>query len=671
MSRRLTWLATLAAFATIASVPGAAFAQGREVTGRVIRTAGESPIADATLSEVGGPGVARTGADGTFRITVVAGEVRLLVRAIGYQRKEVVVNAGVANVTVRLEEDPFKLEEVVVTGQTTTLERRNATTATVKIAADELTNAPASSLEQALQGKVLGATISMNSGAPGGGAAIQIRGVTSILGQGQPLFVVDGVLISNDAFSNGANSVTGAAGRTTAGGIGGNQDALVNRVADINPSEIESIEVLKSAAATAIYGSRATNGVVVIRTKRGAPGEPRFNVTGRIGTSKATRLLGTRQFETVQEVLDIPYGNGGTGESVMNALYPDGKIPFTRDYQKEFYDNSTPSYEIGGNFSGGSQGTQYFVNLTQRSENGTAPGTDAQLQSLRTNYDQSFAGGKFKVNVGLNVTRNTLQRGLSNNDNTCTSPIYCFAYSPGVVNLDSIAPSGLYMRNPFNGGGANVSNPFETFEYLRLVDQTFRQIGNASGTWSALSAAQNQVSVTVTGGFDRAQTSGDVFSPSFLQYENPAATDGFSGRSVRTEGNIFNYNVSLVANWGWQPTNGLSLTTTGGASFESQDLRVVRTRARGMLPGVETTGSGTQLDFSDVVNNFVDQAYFINEQILALNDKLAVTGGLRADRSSANGDRSSYYIFPRASASYRIPDLLGNTINELKLRGGW
>src|SRR3989454_8013481 len=235
-----------AALLALGLAPARASAQGREVTGRVTRTLGQVPVGLATITEVGGQGVAQSGADGTFRITVAPGDVRLLIRAIGYQRKDVTVKAGESNVVVALDEDPFKLEAVVVTGQATTLERRNATTATVKVTGDELVNAPAQALEQALQGKVLGATISMNSGAAGGGGSVQIRGVTSILGQGQPLFVVDGVIISNDAFSNGANSVTGAGARTTATGIGGSQDALVNRLADLNPAEIESVEVLKS-----------------------------------------------------------------------------------------------------------------------------------------------------------------------------------------------------------------------------------------------------------------------------------------------------------------------------------------------------------------------------------------------------------------------------------------
>src|SRR5437899_6313168 len=258
----------------------------------------------------------------------------------------------------------------------------------------------------------------MNSGAPGGGAQVQIRGITSILGNGQPLFVMDGVIISNDAISDGANSITGAGSRTAATGIGGTQDALVNRLADLNPEEIESIEFLKSGAAHAMYGSRSTNGVVVIRTKRGAPSAtPQFNLTSRVGRSVSYRLLGTRQFTTANEVRTLPYGNGATSPdtALLTLLYPSGQIPLTHDYQKELYNNGEPNYEVNGSFSGGTGATQYYVNLTARNEAGTAPNTGARLYSFRTNVDQSFVNGKVKVNMGLNVTRNSLNRGLSNN----------------------------------------------------------------------------------------------------------------------------------------------------------------------------------------------------------------------------------------------------------------
>src|SRR5215468_8565312 len=126
---------------------------------------------------------------------------------------------------------------------------------------------------------------------------IQIRGATSILGQGDPLYVVDGVIVSNQSIGGGLSSISRSTGTTTS-----SQDQTVNRLADISPNDIESIEVLKSAAATAIYGSRATNGVVVITTKRGKAGAARYNVTERMGSQQATRLLGSRHFASYNAV---------------------------------------------------------------------------------------------------------------------------------------------------------------------------------------------------------------------------------------------------------------------------------------------------------------------------------------------------------------------------------
>src|SRR5437667_5364639 len=392
MRRTLAFVPALLALCLIPrAVPAQATA--RQVTGKVTRALGETPVLGATIVEMGGKGVAQSGADGNFTINVGTGDVRLLVRAIGYQRKEVAVPASQNSVTIALDEDPFKLEAVVVTGQATTIERRNATTAPVQVSSDELNRAPAEALEQALQGKVPGAIISMNSGAPGGGGQVQIRGITSILGAGQPLFVVDRVIISNDAVSDGANSVTGDGARTTAAGIGSNQDAPVNRPADLNMQEIASVEVLKSAAATAMYGSRATNGVVLINTKRGAGtgGAPQFNLNTRVGRSVAYRLLGTRQFTSSRQVWSLPYGNRNSAEdtAVMKALYPGGTIPFTHDYQSELYNSGKPSYEFTGSFNGGSAATQYFVNLTGKNEESTALNTGPPLYALRTNIDHS------------------------------------------------------------------------------------------------------------------------------------------------------------------------------------------------------------------------------------------------------------------------------------------
>ena len=164
---------------------------------------------------------------------------------------------------------------------------------------EDLTYHPTPSLEHQLQGKVAGAEISTNSGAPGGGVQIRLRGITSINATAEPLYIVDGVVLSDIAIASNANGITGAASGSNPAL---NQDGLVNRIADLNPAEIESVEILKGASAAAIYGGRASNGVVIIHTKRGVPGTTRVELTQRFGYSSLLRKIGSRRFATASEV---------------------------------------------------------------------------------------------------------------------------------------------------------------------------------------------------------------------------------------------------------------------------------------------------------------------------------------------------------------------------------
>jgi len=305
----------------------------RQVTGRVTDKASGNPIGGSIVSVVGTLSSSTTPDDGRFTVTVPAGAASLSVRRIGYKRLVVPVPEGTSNVTVALEKDVLRLEEVVVTGTATTMERAHAATATQIISAEEMIRVPASDITNALQGKVVGARINMNSGAPGGGGQIQIRGVTSLNGNGEPLYVVDGVIISNASIASGANSITRASGSAPSS----SQDNMVNRLADVNPNDIASLEILKSAAASSMYGSRASNGVVLITTKRGQSGAPRFTLTQRAGSNSPLKLLGSRRFTTVQQLLDR-----GDGVAFVNAAgFTDGNIPYY-DYQKDLFGHGSP-----------------------------------------------------------------------------------------------------------------------------------------------------------------------------------------------------------------------------------------------------------------------------------------------------------------------------------------
>jgi TonB-dependent SusC/RagA subfamily outer membrane receptor len=217
-----------------------------------------------------------TGDDGRFVIAAPAGSVRLLVRAFGFSRNEVVVAPGETNVDIELREDVFRLDELVVTGQATSIERRSAPTAVAYVSGEDVARVSAPTLMNALNGRISGVNLQTNSGAPGGGIQMQIRGNATILGAFDPLFVVDGVMYSNASIPSGRGYVNNAASVTL-------EADPVNRIADLNPADIASIEILKGAAASSIYGSKASNGVVVITTARGKAGLPRIKSDGAFG----------------------------------------------------------------------------------------------------------------------------------------------------------------------------------------------------------------------------------------------------------------------------------------------------------------------------------------------------------------------------------------------------
>ena len=263
----------------------------RTVTGRVLEASTNQPVAGAQVSVLGTLAGALADDAGKFSVRVASGPITLSVRRIGYKRKDVPLPANQDTITVMLIRDVLNLEQVIITGQATGVERRNLASAVSVVNGTDLNRVQSQTVESALQGKVAGANISANSGAPGGGLQIQLRGTTSIIGNSEPLYVIDGIPASNAAVPGGTNAISGAST-----GISSDEDNAANRLADLNPNDIENIEVLKSAAATAIYGSRATHGVVVVTTKRGKAGQTRYNVTQRMGSQSATRLLSSRHF---------------------------------------------------------------------------------------------------------------------------------------------------------------------------------------------------------------------------------------------------------------------------------------------------------------------------------------------------------------------------------------
>jgi TonB-dependent starch-binding outer membrane protein SusC len=639
----------------------------RRVSGKVTEDGSGTPLSNVSVQLVGTTTGAYTNDAGTYSLLVPNGAVSLRIRRIGYTLKTVLVPAGGSTVDVVLKKDVLQLEGIVVTGQQGTLDRKNAATAVVSVAGEALSAVPSNSLDQALQGKVVGARINLNSGAPGGGGQIQIRGVTSILGNGQPLFVIDGVVMSNTSINSGVNAITAASG----GSNSSSQDNPTNRLADMNPSEIEDVQVLKGAAAASLYGSRATNGVVLITTKRGKAGAPRWSASQRFGQSSLLRGVGQRRFKDAAAAVQWATDNSnaaGVAEVQSIIAANGGTVPYN-DFTSQLFGEKGFGYNSALQVSGGTAdgGTRYLASVSRQLEGGIARNTNALRDNARINIDQNMTS-RLSAKLDLAITRNNANRGLSNNDNTYTSPLYNFAYTPSFATLNQVDANGNFPTNNWaGGGGTGSSNPFQNYEFIRNNEDVNRFIGSGSMSFQAIQSASNRLRFEYLAGIDQFTQENQVYGPNFLQYE---ANDGLPGTAVQNTNNSRQLNQRLSVSYDFTPSNlPFSLSTVAGLTQEQQRLNGYLITARGLIPTIANINQGTQFTAQNKTKD-VDQAWYVQQSILAFDERLYVSGSIRGDRSSDNGDRSTYYTYPAVQASYRLVSILPK-LDEFKLRGSW
>ncbi len=642
----------------VACVP-AASAQVREVSGRITNQQTGQEVAEAVISVEGTQIATRSANDGRFVFNIPDGDQTLTVRAIGFKRDSLVLPATTNTVTVALEPDPFKLQEVVVTGQSTGIEKQNLPNAVATVGADELTRAPTGTLESALQGKIPGALIQSNSGAPGGGIQVNLRGVSTINAGAEPLFVVDGIVVSNEAIPNGADAVTGA----QAGGNPRNQDNPTNRIADLNPEDIERIEVLKGGSAAAIYGSKATNGVIIITTKRGQVGKPQFSITQRLGTFWRANELGSRVFATEADAL-AAFNPDSTVSRLFNEA--GGQIFNNEDF---LFGRTAPSYETSASVSGGTEQTRYFISGLVKNDQSIGINTGYKKQAFRVNLDQSL-GSWLQLSANANVTHSRSRRGLSNNDNAGTSPYVVFSSTPNFVDLsaaDSISDDELvaadFPLNPFAS-----SNPLQTFTFLKNEEDTWRSLGTVTARATLVSKPQHTWQLITIGGVDYFEQDNDFVSPPELEYE---PNDRQAGTVVLSKASNLNLNLALNSNYTYIPASGaLQSTLSAGVQYEDRDLNATRILARTLLSGQENPDQATSVTPFQDDRLVRDLGIYGQEELLLLDRRLLLTGGLRADRTSNNGRTGKFFFYPKAAVSYRFIRPFGG-LDEIKFRGAF
>jgi TonB-linked SusC/RagA family outer membrane protein len=631
----------------LGSIP--ALAQTRVVTGTVVDSVSGEPIGDARVAVRGTTLGATTEATGRFTIgNVPQDDVTIAIRRIGYRPVEVRAARGQTDVRATMARDRFQLSEVVVTGQATGVERRNLANAVATVSGEEVARVSAQSVEHALQGKVPGAMIQTNSGAPGGGVQVRLRGVTSIIGASEPLYVVDGTVLSNVAIPSNQNAVTGAASGSNPSLT---QDAQVNRIADLNPNDIESVEVLKGASASAIYGSKASNGVIIITTRRGQLGGRRINLTQRLGWSALSNTLGSRTFNTVQEAVDT------WGAAAATHFQP-GRV---FDQERELAGENPLSTETSVDLSGGDENTRYFLSGLWKDDGGIIKNTGFEKQSVRANLDQDI-GQRLNLSAQTNVIRTLAQRGLTNNDNLSTSFWMVFPFTPSFVDLRP-GPDGVYPDNPFV-----ASNPLETAALMTNDETVWRSIASGRLTFDAIRRPTYSFRLIGDGGVDYFSQENELLFPPELQFEDD---DGEPGTSLLS--NSHNLNLSLRGSgvFTFAPASGLfSATTSAGLGGGSTDLQISRIVSRNLVGGLEITGAGTNIQIREERQRVETFSLYAQEEVLLLDERLLLTAGITADQNSANADTDKLFFYPKFSGSYRFIRLLP-MVEELKVRAAY
>lgn len=652
MRKRLLGLLLLTAM-TIAT----AWAQTRTVSG-VIRDTNGQPIPGANVVIRGTARGTTTDAQGRYTLTDVPANARLQISNIGFVATEQAISSGQSVVDVRLTEDVSNLEEVVVTGLASSIKRSNAANAVASVNADKLvgTTRPAT-LDNALAGKVVGANIVSNSGAPGGGVSVRLRGISSINLTTEPLYVVDGIIINNSQFNTGAGT-RAFNGAVTASNVG-SQDQAANRLADLNPADIENVEVLKGPSASAIYGTRANAGVIVITTKRGKSGRTKVNFGQDVGWAEALRFLGSSNWDNakIDKFFEVYGISGYTPESYKQLLaQANGR---TWDYERLAFGEKGLLRNTRLSLSGGNERTKFYISGGLTDENGIMKRTGFGRNSIRANIDHKLSD-RIDVSISSSYINSNSSRGFLGNDNNGVSIGYNIAYIPNFIDLTR-RPDGGYPVWEYTG-----QNPFEIIDRADNLERTNRFLQSGSVTLYLLKKERSTLKFLTSGGVDFTLSENEVYVPDDVAYQtqraNPGASRFTKNRSLYTYVQSFlTFNTSV---------NGFDLQSQVGALRNVQNFDLSWIQGEGLLAGQRNPLTAAVRTPDQFFQRSQDVAVDLSQE-LNWKDRIIARAGIRFDRSSLNGDNTKWYAFPRANLAVnltRFDAFQSNIISQLKPR---
>ncbi|WP_400193823.1 SusC/RagA family TonB-linked outer membrane protein [Hymenobacter sp. B81] len=616
-----------------------AAAQNRSITGRVTDAATGQGLPGVTVIVKGTTIGATTSADGSYSLSVPASASALSFSFVGYRSIDRVIGDA-SSIDIGLQTDTRQLEEVVVSGLASTVKRSNLANAVTTITSKELVGSTRPvTVDAALSGKVVGANISQTSGAPGGGLSVQLRGISTINGSSQPLYIIDGVYAVNAEVGNGAGSAafSGASAVTTRT----TQDNGINRLSDLNPNDIESIEILKGPSAAAIYGTRANAGVVIIRTKRGQAGQTRVSFSQDLGFAKAWRLLGKEDW-TPEKIDRFYTGARATQEKQLLAqAQASGRI---YDYEKEVFGNTAFLRNTGLSVSGGNEKTRFFVSGSTTDEEGIVKNSGFQRHSIRANIDHKL-GQRLDIGISSNYINSQNRRSFTGNDNRGLGLGYALGYIPSYAELHPNA-NGEFPDSPYSG-----DNPLAVVERAINEETTNRFVQTGNATLRIIDNERTSLRFNAQGGVDYSSSRALLALPPDMQSQRGLALPG-AAREAKSE--YYNSNLQGFLIYDWRVGETLNLTSQAGIVRLSQKQNLTFNQGQNLSPGPPySPNRGTVTSQDTQIQEEADLG-FVVQQEANFRDQIIATAGVRFDKSNRNGDPDKYFAFPKASLAVNL-----------------
>lgn len=625
------------------------------ISGRVIDSTSQLPMQSVTVSIEGTQRGALTRVDGGFLLPdVPVGTVRLRVTRIGYSRQLLdvtVVRGQTVNVRFVMQSVAANLGAVVVTGYGS--QRKEAVTGAVAtINAQEANVGVIANPTALLAGRAAGVNVTLNSGEPGAGAQIRIRGGTSISASNDPLYVVDGVpLQNNESEARGF-------------GIGGSPALGRNPLNAINPSDIASVTVLKDAAATAIYGSRGANGVVLIETKKGRPGAATMEYETYVAAGTAANSLN--------------YLTGSEYRAFIQSQIAKGTLPASRltsqgtantDWEQETQRTAiTQNQNLA--FAGGNQSTTFRASLNYADQQGVVISNGFKRLQARLNGNHEALNGRLRIGLNLSSTRiendylpfeNTggFEGGVFQNNAVFNPTRPVFVFDP-TTKARSYYEIGL--------GRQSVRNPVALANQTIDEGNTMRTLANVTSSFQIFPSLIAQLNV----GTDRSNGQRNVYLP-----KAGAVGSEFGGLAQQSQRALSNQTLQSLLTWSPQVGHDAEFDIVGGYEYTDFDNSDFSAQTRNFTSDAFTfnnLGAGSQPQIPSSYQEQSRLVSFFSRANVGYKNKYFLTGVLRRDGSSRFGTANKWAVFPAISGSWLISDesfAKSLPFSQLKLRVGY